>query len=147
MGGRYRVGTDFSARLLPRKLDRRRYYPGVRDRAAARTVQLNAGTHVQLQDFRLPPLPTERTIQIVVLDSDGKLVPGATVTLYGARPEDHVTPDGKLTFTLPYGAHFNVGARMRITKDGKVVVTASRGYTTIDRDDGDGTIELRLISP
>lgn len=146
--GDYLVGTELSMRLLPRKLDRRRFYPGVRDRAAAQMVHLNAGALVHLQDFRLPPLPTERIIQIVVLDSDGALVPGATITLYGARPEEHVAPEGKLTLTLPYGAQFNVAARVRMTVNGNVTVTRStRGYMTVDRDDGDGTVELRLIVP
>jgi len=145
--GDYVVGTDLSTRRLRRKLDRRRYYPGVRDPAAAETVHLDAGTHAQLQDFRLPPLPTERTIQIVVIDPDGNLVPGATVTLYGARPEDHVTPDGRISFTLPYGAQFAVGARMELTKEGKVAFARSGLFETIDRDDDDGTIELRLRIP
>ena len=139
-GGNYLVGTDFSIRLQPRQLDRRRYYPGVRDRAAAETVHLDAGARMQLKDFRLPALPTERKIEIVVLDPDGNLVPGATVTLDGARPEDHITPDGRLSFTLPYGARFNVSARIRTQGN----VLQSGFSEIIDRDHGDGTIELRL---
>jgi len=69
------------------------------------------------------------------------------VTLYGARPEDHVTPDGRISFTLPYGAQFAVGARMELTKEGKVAFARSGLFETIDRDDDDGTIELRLRIP
>jgi hypothetical protein len=143
--GVYLVGTELSSRLLPRKLDRRRYYPGVRDRAAAVPVHLDAGAQVQLRDFRLPALPTDRTIEVVVRDSDGNLVPGATVTLYGARQEDHTTPDGRISFTLPYGAYFNVSARL--TREGKVVAAQAGMFAAIDRNDGDGIIELRLRIP
>jgi hypothetical protein len=145
--GDFIVGTDLSTQLPPPKLDRRRYYPGVRSLPDARTVHLDAGSHVTLDPFRLPPLPTERTIHVVVLDSDGNLQPGATVTLFGARREEHVTPDGRISFTLPYGSQFDVSARMQVTKGGRYVVAQSGFSEIINRDDGDRTIELRLKVP
>jgi hypothetical protein len=142
--GDFIVGTDFSTYRPPPTLDRRRYYPGVRSLLDARTVRLDAGSHVTLDPFRLPPLPTERTIQVVVLDPDGNRVPGATVTLFGARAENHVTPDGRISFTLPYGAQFDVSARTQMMKDGRLVFAQSGFSIIINRDDGDRTIELRL---
>ena len=142
--GDYVVGTELALRRQASMRDRRRYYPGVRDAAAAQTIHLGAGSRVQLDSFRLPALSADRVIDGVVLRPDGTIASGATVTLFGAGPEEHVTSDGRFRFTLPYGATFSLWARITTTRDGKVVGAQTDRSVSIGREDSDRTVELRL---
>lgn len=59
--GRYVVGVQLARSPLTGTLDRRCYYPGVRQRPAATVISLDRGERVQLKPFRLPRFrPNER---------------------------------------------------------------------------------------
>jgi hypothetical protein len=75
---------------------------------------------------------------------DGTLAAGATVVLYGAGPEPLVTDDGRFRFTLPYGATFHLNASISTGPDGGGMSARTIQSVTIDREDGDRTVVLRL---
>jgi hypothetical protein len=145
--GDYVVGTELSRPPRDGKLDRRRYYPGVRDSEAAQVVHLGAASRVRLDPFQLPAFPTERVIEGVVLWPDGSRAVGATVVLYGAGPEEHVSDDGRFRFVLPYGAQFVLSARSSTMRNGRTVSVQTIPNRIIDREDHDASVELRLKVP
>jgi hypothetical protein len=142
--GDYVVGTDLSRPPPANARDRRRYYPGTREPGSARIVHLDAASRVELDRFQLQAFPAERVIEGVVLGPDGVSAAGATVTIYGAGPESHVSDDGRFRFTLPYGAAFTLSARKQMTKDGRTVWAQTVSSVDIGREDRDRTIELQL---
>jgi hypothetical protein len=145
--GDYVVGTELSRAPAMNRRDRRRYYPGALAPDAARVVHLDEASRVELDRFQLPAFPAERVIDGVVLGADGQPASGATVTLYGAGPESHVSADGRFRFTLPYGARFIISAKKQVTTDGRVVWAQTGFGVDIEREDRDRTVELRLKIP
>jgi hypothetical protein len=140
--GTYVLGTELSQRRQGHHRDRRRYFAG--GAGSDGTIHLDAGGAVQLTPFQLPALASARVIEGTVRWPDGTLAAGATVEVFGAGPEPHVSSDGRFRFELPYGAQFTLHAHLSITRDGRRVYGESVPRVVIDREDRDRVIELRL---
>jgi len=147
--GRYVVGVGLNEqRPMTDLLDRRRYHPGVRQRAAAMVIRLGRGERVQLSPFRLPPLPTERTVRVVLSAPSPDIAAETRVFLAGATKQLLTLVDGSVHLRLPFGAAYRLfveppqgfTAQVRQSQD-----QYRRGRELeIQRDDMDRTIEILL---
>lgn len=80
--GQYVIAVNFQGQ--PGSYDPpypRSYYPGVKNLARAKIVDVAEGQELEVEDFRLPPRLKERTIEGVVEWPDGRPVTGAYMSL------------------------------------------------------------------
>lgn len=145
--GRYLIGSNLRNPPPASQIDRRAYHPGVTDSTRATVVTIEAGSRIQLTQFRLPEWPVERRISGTIVWADGVPAPGAELTLHGARAQRvPVDPSGQFNLTLPYGAQFGLQARGVRIVDRRNRSTQSP-YRTLGRDDRDTEITLVLPVP
>jgi hypothetical protein len=143
--GTYVVGLNLGNPPPPTDLDRRSYYPGVLDAAAATRIAIEPGSRVGLEPLTIPEWPRERRISGTVVFSDGTPAPNATLTVTGAGPQSvPVDGEGRFTVLLPYGADFYLHAGSGRMVDDKWVGAQSR-YQRIGRNDKDTAIVVGLI--
>jgi hypothetical protein len=140
--GRYVVGVDIQTPVRPGTLNRRRFFTDTLDPAAATVVTLAAAEHRQLPPFRLPPLPADRIITVVIEAPTPEMARVVTLFLTGATRERLEYTGQPLMLHLPLGASYLLDA------------TTSPGYSLaqprtvqISRDETDRTIVFRLEKP
>ena len=144
----YVVGVQLRKAYKTNVLDRRRYHPGVRQRSAATVVPLNRGERIELKPFRLPPLPTERTMTILLRAPSPEVVAASSIFLVGATKQLLDLADGSTVLRLPYGAEYQVdvrppqGHRVEFQRSDDPYRKGREGF--IDSDDTDRTIEVRI---
>jgi hypothetical protein len=112
------------------------------DPAAATVVKLKTDEQRQLPPFRLPPLPTDRLITVVVQAPTHDVARETTIFLTGAKREPVAHTGDPLPLRLPFGASYLIEA------------VAPKGYRIIQPpsmrimpDDTDKTIEFRVERP
>jgi hypothetical protein len=112
-------------------------------------IRLGRGERVQLSPFRLPALPADRTIQIVLAASSSDVAGTTRVFLTGATKQLLTLVDGSITLRLPFGAAYRLfveapqgfAAQVRQSPD-----QYRRGRELeIQRDDTDRTIEVSIV--
>jgi hypothetical protein len=137
--GQYVVGVGLENPIRPGKLNRRRFYPNAVDVDTATVVTLGAAQQLQLPAFRLPPLPSDRVITVVVHAPTVDVAAATGLFLTGSRREPLAHLGGPLSLKLAFGAQFVIEA------------TAPSGYrmiqpsiVRIDRDDTDRTVEFQI---
>ena len=106
--GRYYVGVELDKRGYEGTLDRRRYYPGVRNLKEAIVIELRRGERLRLEPFRLPLLPEARTLTVVLKAPSPEIAAQASVFMTGAAKERLDLRSGSVTLRLPYGATFDL---------------------------------------
>jgi hypothetical protein len=147
--GRYVVGVELDRPRMADVLDRRRYYPGVRQLTAATVIELDRGERLQLPTFRLPSLPAGRTITIVVGAPNPEVAAGTRVFLAGATKQLLNLSTGSIALQLPFGAAYDVwveppqGYRMEFRPSADPYRTSRE--RSILRDDTDRTIEITIV--
>ena len=147
--GRYVMGVQLLKSHKTNVLDRRRYHPGVREQDQATVITLARGERIQLEAFRLPPLPSERRITIVLRAPSREIAAATSIFLLGPTKQQPLDlTDGSTALTLRYGSEY------------RVQVSAPQGYTFefeksddpyrrglegfIGHDDTDRTIEVQI---
>jgi hypothetical protein len=148
--GRYVVGVDLGEPpRMTDSLDKRRYYPGVRQLATATVIRLGRGERVQLSPFQLPALPAERTVQIVLAAPNSDVADRTRVFLTGATKKLLTLVDGSIALRLTFGAAYRLFVepppgftwQARQSQD-----QSRRGHELeIQRDDMDRTIEISIV--
>jgi hypothetical protein len=148
--GRYILGVGLNDR--PHRedvLDRRRYNPGVRERSAATVIELDRGARVLLEPFRLPELPTDRTISIVLRAPTPDVAAGTQVYLAGPTKRLLDLSAGSIALELPFGAQYRIlvvapaGHTFEFERSDDPTRTRNPGH--IDRDDTGRTISIRVL--
>lgn len=140
--GQYIVGVNLQASLRAGTLNRRRFYGGSLDPNAATVVVLEAGERRQLPPFRLPPLPADRLIAIVVHAPTDDAARGTWLFLTGAIQEPLAHTGAPLSLRLPFGASYLIEA---VPPSGFRIIP--EGSVRIASDDTDKTIEFRVEKP
>jgi protocatechuate 3,4-dioxygenase beta subunit len=92
------------------------YHPGVSDAERADVVSFGEGQVISHFALRLPPLPLQKTIEGVVLDTDGKPLTGVLVN-YG-QPNENMTSNVK---TDEYG-RFSFNAYEGVKYSARVII-------------------------
>jgi 5-hydroxyisourate hydrolase-like protein (transthyretin family) len=93
------------------------YYPGVSDRSQATVISVSEGQRIELDELVLPPRFIERTLNGLVLDSDGKPVAGAIVWLKESQYNDRDMPyrretdsEGRFSYPVYEGIKYTLNA-------------------------------------
>ena len=120
------------------------YYPGVSDPNQATAIEIGEGQHIDNYDLTMPDLPKQRTVEGVVITSEGRLVTRARVTyqsdsiIYDMLP---VSAAGIFTVKVYEGTPLAIQARVDLG-NGKFVLS---DWLDIPAT-GDAT-GLRLVIP
>jgi hypothetical protein len=140
--GEYIVGVNLQTFPRPGTLNRRRFYGESLDPATATIVKLGTAERLQLPPIRLPPLPTDRLITVVVQAPTNDVARETMIFLTGAKREPLTHTGDPLPLRLPFGASYLIEA------------VAPKGYRMIQPpgmrimpDDTDKTIEFRVEKP
>jgi hypothetical protein len=136
--GRYVVGVNLQTPLRPGVLNRRRFYGDSLDPATATVVQVEAAERRQLPPFRLPPLPADRLITIVVHAPTSEVARETTLFLTSATREPIAQIGNPLTLRLPFGASYSIEA---VPPTGSRIIQST---VRIASDDTDKTIEFTV---
>lgn len=103
----------------------RTYYPGVREAESATILNVVEGQRLDLNDFILPQRFVERTLNGIVVDTEGRPVNGATVWLKENEYQDRDMPyrketdsEGRFSFKVYEGIKYDLSAYLDIA-DGK----------------------------
>jgi len=93
------------------------YYPGVSDRSQATVISVSEGQRIELDELVLPPRFIERTLNGLVVDSDGKPVAGAIVWLKESQYNDGDMPyrretdsEGRFSYPVYEGIKYTLNA-------------------------------------
>ena len=79
--GRYLLAINLNNCPYPTNGFPAMYFPGARDKTAARIINVNDGEHLSLEDFRILPVLKERWFSGVVLNADKTPAAGVKVRL------------------------------------------------------------------
>jgi hypothetical protein len=120
------------------KLDRRRFYGETRDPASATVVELSKAERLELAPFKLAPLPSDRSITVIVQAPAGDVAAATKLLLTGATREPVEHRGTPVTIRLPFGAAYLIEAA---PPEGHRI---ARRAVRIERDDTDRTIEFRV---
>ena len=144
--GTYVVGVQLEKPHMTDTLDRRRYHPGVRQLESATAIALNRGQRLQIEPFRLPALPEERTITVTLRAPTADVAAGTRVFLTGATKQRLDMTSGSISLRLPFNAAYvlSVEPPQGFLRD---YARSSDPYRRnreheISRDDTDRTIEI-----
>jgi hypothetical protein len=140
--GRYVVGVNLHMPLRSGTLNRRRFYGESLDPATATVVQIEAAERRALPPFRLPPLPTDRLITIVVQAPTNEVARATTLFVTGATREPVAQTGDPLPLRLPFGASYLIEA---VPPPGYRIIQSAG--VRIQSDDTDKTIEFRVEKP
>jgi hypothetical protein len=140
--GRYVVGVNLQMPLRPGMLNRRRFYGESLDPATATVVELKAAERRALPPFRLPPLPADRLITIVVQAPTDEVRRTTTLFLTGATREPLAHTGDLLPLRLPFGASYFIEA---VPPPGYRIIEPAG--VRIQPDETDKTIEFRIEKP
>jgi hypothetical protein len=145
--GQYVLVLNLDDRAEWTEFNRRVYHPGTRVPGEATLINVDGPTTVDVGVFRVPPDPVERTINGVVVWSDGVPAWDAALVLHGAAPERvPLDGDGRFRVTLPYGARFTLRAQGRRQVRGRMRESPDES-TAIGRNDRDRDVRLVLRVP
>jgi 5-hydroxyisourate hydrolase-like protein (transthyretin family) len=93
------------------------YYPGVRERSQATVISVSEGQRIELNELVLPPRFIERTLNGIVVDSDGTPVAGAVVWLKERQYDDADMPyqrqtdsEGRFSYPVYEGIKYTLNA-------------------------------------
>jgi 5-hydroxyisourate hydrolase-like protein (transthyretin family) len=93
------------------------YFPGVSDQSQATVISISEGQRIELDELILPPRFIERTLNGIVVDSDGKPVAGATVWLKERQYADADMPyrretdnEGRFSYPVYEGIKYTLNA-------------------------------------
>jgi hypothetical protein len=93
------------------------YYPGVSEESRATIISLTEGQRFEANEFILPARFVERELKGIVLDSNGRAVPGATVWLKENQYKDSDMPyrretdsEGHFSYPVFEGLKYRVNA-------------------------------------
>ena len=93
------------------------YYPGVSDKSQATVISITEGQRVELGELVLPQRFIERTLNGIVVDADGKLVPNAIVWLKERQYADSDMPyrreadnEGRFSYPVYEGIKYTLNA-------------------------------------
>lgn len=93
------------------------YYPGVKDPSQATVIAIAEGQRIELNELVLPPRFIERTLNGIVVDSDGKPVAGATVWLKERQYNDGDMPyrrqtdnEGRFSYPVYEGIKYSLNS-------------------------------------
>ncbi len=95
------------------------YYPGVSEKSQAAVISITEGQRIELDELILPPRFIERTLNGIVVDSDGKPVAGATVWLKERQYADADMPyrretdsEGRFSYPVYEGIKYTLNAQL-----------------------------------
>jgi 5-hydroxyisourate hydrolase-like protein (transthyretin family) len=93
------------------------YYPGVKDRSQATVISISEGQRVELHELVLPPRFIERTLNGILVDSNGTPVAGAVVWLKERQYDDGDMPyrretdsEGRFSYPVYEGIKYSLNA-------------------------------------
>jgi hypothetical protein len=109
--GKFYVGVEFDQRGEEGTLDRRRYYPGVRELSQAKAIELGRGQRLRLDAFRLPLLPESRTLTVILKAPSPEVAARTNVVLTAATKQRLNLESGTIALQLPYGANYTLSAQ------------------------------------
>lgn len=136
--GRYVIGVGLQEPVRAGKLDRRRFYSETRDLTSATVVELGKAQRLELAPFKLAPLPSDRTITVVVQAPAGDVAAATKLFLTGATREALQHGGDPVTLRLAFGAGYVIEAA---PLQGYRI---AQGAVRIDRDDTDRAIAFRV---
>jgi 5-hydroxyisourate hydrolase-like protein (transthyretin family) len=127
----------------------RTYYPGVSEEAQATIITLAEGQQLNLNEMILPPRLFERSLDGVVVDTDGQPVSGAIVWLKENEYADHDMPyrnttdsEGRFSFKTYEGMSYHLNAYLELAENKR-----KQADMDIRISSNPGTIKLVLIGP
>lgn len=136
--GRYVIGVELQRPVRAGKLDRRRFYGETRDPASATVLKLGKAQKIELAPFKLAPLPSDRSITVIVQAPAGEVAAATKLFLTGATRQPLEHRGAPVTLRLPFGAAYVIEA---VPPDGHRIAQRA---VRIERDDTDRTIEFRV---
>ena len=93
------------------------YFPGVKDRSQATVITIGEGQRIELDELVLPARFIDRTLDGVVVDSNGKPVAGAIVWLKERQYDDSDMPyrretdsEGRFSYPVYEGIKYSLNA-------------------------------------
>ena len=116
--GRYALGVRFDGLTSQNRPFPHIYYPGVENIDQATIISIGEGERIENYDLVLPPPPAERTVDGVVVWSDGEPIPNARIeyrhvnvpSVYTAKPDR----EGRFSFKVYDGLKITVRAAVEI---------------------------------
>jgi Carboxypeptidase regulatory-like domain len=141
--GRYVLGVRYDGLTSQNRPFPHIYYPGVENLDQATIVNIGDGERVEKFDLILPPPPAERSIEGVVVWSDGKPVPNARIEYsqfnvaigYGTNPDR----EGRFSFKVYDGLKIQIRATVEIEKR-KYIYSDWAEYLVMGED-----IEVKIV--
>jgi hypothetical protein len=140
--GRYVVGVNLHMPLRSGTLNRRRFYGESLDPATATVVEIETAERRVLPPFRLPPLPSDRLMTIVVQAPTNEVARATALFLTGAAREPVAQTGDPVPLRLPFGASYLIEA---VPPPGYRIIEPAN--VRIQPDDTDKTIEFRVEKP
>ena len=143
--GQYALGVRFDGLTRQNRPFPHFYYPGVDNIDQARIVSLGDGERIEKYDLVLPPPPAERTVNGVVLWTDGKPIPNARIEysqvnvpiVYGANPDQ----EGRFSFKVYDGLKIMMRATVEID-NGKYIYSDYVEASVTGED-----VKVRIVVP
>jgi hypothetical protein len=140
--GRYVVGVNLHTPLRAGTLNRRRFYGESLDPATATVIELDAAERRTLPPFRLPALPADRLITIVVQAPTNEAARATTLFLKRGTREPLAHTGDPLPLRLPFGTSYVIEA---VPPPGYRVIQPAG--IQIQSDDTEKIIEFRVEKP
>jgi 5-hydroxyisourate hydrolase-like protein (transthyretin family) len=118
--GRYHFGVRIAGRAGSTYVPfPQTYYPGVSEQSQATVISITEGQLIELNELVLPPRFIERTLNGIVVDSDGKPVAGAVVWLKERQYDDADMPyrretdsEGRFSYPVYEGIKYELNANV-----------------------------------